>query len=171
MVGGVEQSWGGLAYSKSKQLHGGYIVHYSAMASCWSNQTFEDPNQDFRFSIKFARFDETSPWWALWNFAIFFLGLPGKENQFYKAENVECRNGALIITAQRERAKAESKCEALQRYLSPSERVDSKNPGQMKRNVFPKTIQKRGTAFDFCPNPLRTLKLFKEFRLVIFANG
>lgn len=35
----------------------------------------------------------------------------GKENQFYKAENVECRNGALIITAQRERAKAESKCE------------------------------------------------------------
>ena len=67
-----------------------------------------------------------------------FFGLPGKENQFYKAENVECRNGALIITAQRERAKAESKCEALQRYLSPSERVDSKNPGQMKRNVSKK---------------------------------
>ena len=45
---------------------------------------------------------------------LFFLGgLPGKENQFYKAENVECRNGALIITAQRERAKAESKCEAV----------------------------------------------------------
>ena len=43
-----------------------------------------------------------------------FLGdMPGKENQFYKAENVECRNGALIITAQRERAKAESKCEAV----------------------------------------------------------
>lgn len=35
----------------------------------------------------------------------------GRENQFYKAENVECRNGALVITAQRERAKPLPKCE------------------------------------------------------------
>lgn len=56
-----------------------------------------------------------------------FLGnMPGKENQFYKAENVECRNGALIITAQRERAKAESKCEAVPLASSFSSK------GQMK---------------------------------------
>ncbi|CAK9078043.1 3-1 [Durusdinium trenchii] len=35
----------------------------------------------------------------------------GKESQFYLPDNVECKDGALVITAKRERSKGEATCE------------------------------------------------------------